>query len=108
DRVKRRKREVRERCRLVYDFNHGDRSLKLSVFTAFLSALLSLGLPASAQFYWPIYSHDYASTRYSPLNQINTKNVQLLQPAWTYHLKKEGPRPLSAGAVSRGGGRRSS
>jgi glucose dehydrogenase len=106
--VKRRKREVRKRWPLVYDFNHGDRSLKLRVFTAFLCTLFFLDLPAFPQSDWPMYSHDYASTRYSPLNQINTQNVQLLQRAWTYHMKKEGPRPLSAGAVSRGGGRRSS
>jgi glucose dehydrogenase len=55
-----------------------------------------------------MFSHDYASTRYSPLNQINTQNVQHLQQAWTYHMKKEGPRPMSAGQAGRGGGRRSS
>ena len=57
---------------------------------------------------WPMYGHDYSSTRYSPLTQINTQNVQNLTPAWTYHMKKDGPRPMSAGAVGRGGGRRSS
>jgi glucose dehydrogenase len=55
-----------------------------------------------------MYGHDYASTRYSPLKQINTQNVQNLQPAWTYHMKKDGPLSRSAGAVGRGGGRHSS
>jgi glucose dehydrogenase len=65
-------------------------------------------LPARCQNDWPIYGHDESSTRYSPLKQINTENVQNLVRAWTYHLKKEGPRPLAAGAASKGGGRRSS
>jgi glucose dehydrogenase len=55
-----------------------------------------------------MYGHDQSSTRYSPLKQINTQNVQHLARAWTYHMKKEGARPLSAGSVSKGGGRRSS
>jgi quinoprotein glucose dehydrogenase len=55
-----------------------------------------------------MYGHDHASTRYSPLTQINTQNVKNLVPAWTYHMKKDGPQSHSAGAVGRGGGRRSS
>jgi quinoprotein glucose dehydrogenase len=55
-----------------------------------------------------MYGHDSASTRYSPLTQINTQNVKNLVPAWTYHMKKDGPQSHSAGAVGRGGGRRSS
>jgi len=55
-----------------------------------------------------MYGHDESSTRYSPLSQINTQNVLTLTRAWTYHMKKEGPRPMSAGAVGRGGGRRTS
>ena len=51
-----------------------------------------------------MFSHDYASTRYSPLKQINTQNVQHLATAWTYHMKKDGPQSKAAGAVSRGGG----
>lgn len=31
---------------------------------------------------WLIYGRDYASTRYSPLDQINTGNVGKLKPAW--------------------------
>jgi len=53
-----------------------------------------------------MYGHDDASTRYSPLTQVNTSNVQDLTLAWTYHMKKEGPRPQKMGPASRGGGRR--
>jgi glucose dehydrogenase len=82
------------------------------VRSATLAALLCLltvaAQPAWPQSDWPVYGHDESSTRYSPLKQINTQNVSTMVRAWTYHMKKEGPRPLAAGAVSKGGGRRSS
>ncbi len=31
---------------------------------------------------WPMYSRDYAGTRFSPLTQIDTTNVSLLSAAW--------------------------
>ena len=33
---------------------------------------------------WPAYGHDAGGTRYSPLNQVNNKNVAALKVAWTY------------------------
>ncbi|MBZ5623181.1 MAG: pyrroloquinoline quinone-dependent dehydrogenase [Acidobacteriia bacterium] len=33
---------------------------------------------------WPVYGHDPGGTRYSPLKQIDTRNVSKLQLAWTY------------------------
>ncbi|MGH9551188.1 MAG: PQQ-binding-like beta-propeller repeat protein, partial [Terriglobales bacterium] len=82
--------------------------MKLGVLSRLLCLFLLPVLPLWAQSDWPMYSHDASSQRYSPLTQINTENVQKLTRAWTYHLKKEGPRPVSAGAASRGGGRRTS
>jgi quinohemoprotein ethanol dehydrogenase len=32
---------------------------------------------------WLTYGHDYAETHFSPLNQINTKNVKRLSLAWS-------------------------
>ncbi len=46
--------------------------------------------------------------RYSPLDQVNTHNVQNLSTAWTYHLNRSGPQPTKYGTVSSGGGRHSS
>ena len=46
---------------------------------------------------WPMYSHDLASTRYSPLTQINAKNASKLAPAWTYRLRSEAERKAVAG-----------
>jgi glucose dehydrogenase len=37
---------------------------------------------------WPSFNRDLASTRFSPLMQINTNNVALLKPAWSYKTGK--------------------
>lgn len=39
---------------------------------------------------WPHFNRDAGSSRYSPLNQINTTNVSRLQPAWTFSPVREG------------------
>lgn len=57
---------------------------------------------------WPMFGHDPASTRFSPLTQINADNVHSLTRAWTYHMKRDSPAATSAGAIGHGGGRRSS
>jgi glucose dehydrogenase len=83
--------------------------LRLAALAAVFFFLITIPVPhAWSQSDWPMYGHDDASTRYSPLDQINTGNVQKLAPAWTYHMKKDGPQSHLAGAVGRGGGRRSS
>ena len=81
-------------------------NVRLGIFAAAFCLLTLPTVPAWCQSDWPMYGHDESSTRFSPLNQINTQNVQTLSRAWTYHMKKDGPRPLSAGAAGRGGGRR--
>jgi len=49
---------------------------------------------------WPSYNYDMASTRYSPLTQINAKNAATLKSAWTFSLKGEGPPPRFGGGGS--------
>jgi quinoprotein glucose dehydrogenase len=39
---------------------------------------------------WPVYGRDPGGARYSPLDQINTKNVTRLERAWTYHTRERG------------------
>jgi quinoprotein glucose dehydrogenase len=39
---------------------------------------------------WPMFLHDLAGTRYSPLTQIDTKNVSSLTQAWMYRFNREG------------------
>lgn len=34
---------------------------------------------------WPSYGNTAGGTRYSPLTQIDRRNVEYLEPAWTYH-----------------------
>src|ERR1035438_10142160 len=46
---------------------------------------------------WPMYSHDLAATRYSPLTQITSKNVANLKPAWTYRLRSDAERNAAGG-----------
>jgi quinoprotein glucose dehydrogenase len=40
---------------------------------------------------WPMYSRDYAGSRYSPLTQINRDNVAQLSPAWSYRVAPPAP-----------------
>jgi len=80
--------------------------LRVSVLAVILLSISTL--PSWSQSDWPMYGHDYGSTRFSPLKQINTGNVKTLVPAWTYHLQKEGTQSHTAGSPGRGGGRRSS
>src|SRR3984957_16080251 len=49
---------------------------------------------------WPSYNHDPASTRYSPLTQINAKNAATLKSAWTFSLKGEAAAPRFGGGGS--------
>ena len=84
------------------------RNLRLRAFTVILCSLIIPALPGTCQTDWPMYGHDHGSTRYSPLKQINTQNVQHLTTAWTYHMKKDGPLSHSAGAAGRGGSRHTS
>jgi glucose dehydrogenase len=47
-------------------------------------------LQLSAQTDWPVYGHDPASQRYSPIDQINTRNVAKLKQAWQYGVDPGG------------------
>jgi quinoprotein glucose dehydrogenase len=55
-----------------------------------------------------MYGHDDTSSRYSPLQQIDTRDVHALTRAWTYHMDPAGKFPTKAGPVSLGGGRHAS
>ncbi len=46
-------------------------------------------LPADAD--WPAYGGNPAGNRYSPLSQISLRNVNNLQPAWTFDTGENGP-----------------
>src|SRR5260370_30775284 len=82
----------------------GQHNVRLGILSAVLCLFIGPVLPLWCQSDWPMFGHDESSTRYSPLNQINTPTVQNLVRVWTYHMKKEGPRPPWAGSASSGGG----
>jgi glucose dehydrogenase len=42
---------------------------------------------------WPNFNRDLAGTRYSPLTQINTRNIAKLKEVWTFHLHQAGESP---------------
>src|SRR6185437_4551950 len=69
--------------------------MKGFVIAAALAALPAAWAQGGAD--WPLYNRDLAGTRYSPLKQINTSNVQNLKQAWTYRLMPPGgiPNPPS-------------
>ena len=57
------------------------------------SILSFMRLPAVAQNVdWPNVGNDRGGTRYSPLRQIDTRNVGRLEAAWIYHSGDGGPR----------------
>src|SRR5213083_943172 len=49
---------------------------------------------------WPMYRHDLAGTGYSPLGDINTRNVAALTQAWTYRLQGDAPAAGPGGVNS--------
>lgn len=49
---------------------------------------------------WPMYTHDLAATRYSPLTQINAGNVSTLKQVWSLRLQPQGYRFVTAPGVS--------
>ncbi len=56
---------------------------------------------ARAQTDWPMFGHDPGASRFSPLKQINARNIARLQPAWTFHTGKPGSEgiPIVVGGV---------
>ena len=55
-----------------------------------LFALCSVHLVAQDASEWPAYGRDAGGTKYSPLDQINAKNVATLARVWTYHTGEPG------------------
>ena len=72
-------------------------------FALFFLALSSILLRAQDASDWPMYGRDAGGTKYSPLDQINTKNVTTLKRVWSYHTGEAGPTwentPIVVGGV---------
>ena len=50
---------------------------------------------AGGQVEWPVYGGNRAAQRYSPLEQIDARNVGQLQIAWRFNTGNYGPKPES-------------
>lgn len=48
---------------------------------------------------WPRYARDLGGTRWSPLDDINARNVENLDTAWSFRLRPEGGAGLLGGTV---------
>ncbi len=51
------------------------------------------GQPSTKDGEWPHYGADMKGTRYSPLDQINGSNFNMLEVAWRFKTDNLGPRP---------------
>src|SRR5690242_15914588 len=61
-------------------------------------ALLVLVTEVQGQTDWPVFGHDPGGMRYSPLKQINTKNVSQLKLAWSFDTPAPMPQFAAAAA----------
>lgn len=63
--------------------------------------LVLIPLLAWPQTDWPTFGRDAGARRYSPLTQINTRTVNRLRAAWTFHTGKPGSEavPIVASGV---------
>src|SRR5437773_7598290 len=46
---------------------------------------------------WPMFSHDLAGTRFSPLKQINANNASRLKLAWSMPYRADRNSPAAGG-----------
>ncbi len=66
----------------------------VSIAVRFIIVFAALAMGGLAQSDWPVYGHDPGGMRFSPLDQINRRNVTHLSRAWVYHT---GERPSVSG-----------
>jgi quinoprotein glucose dehydrogenase len=59
-----------------------------------------LGQGAKTAGDWPMFNRDLGATRFSPLSQIDTNNVNKLEQAWSYRLQPTGFRFATASGTS--------
>ena len=73
--------------------------MKVLAVAALLAAIPAQRTNAQSGADWPMYGHDLASTRFSPLSQINADNIAKLAVAWSYPMRPGGAGP-AGGAFS--------
>jgi quinoprotein glucose dehydrogenase len=71
--------------RVSKHLGHPNLEVAMKTFVVILFAAIAVpGLYGQGD--WPSYSYDQNGQRYSPLAQIDTKNVSKLKPAWQYGI----------------------
>jgi quinoprotein glucose dehydrogenase len=68
-------------------------SVAFAVCTLFWATLPARAQSGTKNGEWPSYGGDVGSTRYSPLDQINSSNFSRLQVAWRFKTDNLGPTP---------------
>ena len=78
---------------MAIEFNNLGRNVMKERMKSVTAALLTAGAVALAPAAglcadngWPVYGQNYANTRFSPLKQINSKNVNKLKLAYSFSL----------------------
>jgi len=71
--------------------------MRILLPTLLLTAALQVSI---AQTDWPVYGHDPGGQQYSPLKQIDTRNVAKLQVAWTYDTRADTAPPPTRNRTS--------
>lgn len=71
--------------------------MRVLTITVLATAIASA---AAAQTDWPLYGHDPGGLQYSPLKEIDIRNVAKLQVAWTYDTRPPAV-PASEGVEAR-------
>jgi len=77
---------------------------RLSMFISSVLVITGLSVSGFGQSDWPTCGHDAASSRHSPLKQIDTSNVSKLARAWTYHMTPANAAAEHSAAGARAGG----
>src|SRR5204862_7725591 len=72
---------------MIVRVSQRSRDRKGAITSLALAMFLAFALPGGAQTDWPAYGHDPGGLQYSPLKQIDTRNVGKLQIAWSYDTR---------------------
>jgi glucose dehydrogenase len=69
-----------------------------TLIAAFAAVQAQVRAPQNEAADWPMYNRDLAGSRFSPLNQINTRNVARLARAWSYKIGKVTATGITGGS----------
>src|SRR5579883_2757495 len=71
----------------------GGEKLITTAFVALMACLVVHAQTGAKNGEWRTYGGDLGNTHYSPLDQINAANFNMLEVAWRFKTENLGPRP---------------